>query len=170
MRFINGSVGQKITTIRQKHTLDYIIFGCHYLKQYRPLIEKQAYDFNADPALVRLSLQILCTFWEPLEEYGQLILDLLEHENSTISSMAVSCAGCYLRCYDNKEILERLLFIVMDETEETGNRQWGYRSLCLAIGQTEREIEILIRRYFSDKVNLANDSVIEAVKYRLEQH
>ena len=143
------------------------ILGRAEAKQYRKLIEDFLH-YPTDPMISRLALQILCNFWDYTLDYLNEIKKFIDKvewdQENDIRLMAISCAGEYCRSSMNKELLQLLIRICDDPSEDSISQEGAFEALARAIGMEWNDIiaiDNLIETGEGDQIVL---SVIEKAR------
>lgn len=145
-----------------------LALGRAMAKQHRETVESFL-DYEDDPMLARLALQILCKFWSETDNYIDYVKRALDglawDEDEDVRQMALSAAGEYLRDHQEAALLEKLISIVEDENDDELTRADAYISLARAMGKEWAELPKLSR--LPPLEELITVAVLDAARKRL---
>jgi hypothetical protein len=146
------------------------ILGRAGATEYQKLVESFLY-FQSDPMISKIALQTLCNYWGFTEHYLSYIKKFIAgvewDEDDDVRLIALSIAGNWLRENSNPSLLEQLLHVFEDPSQEALIRDVAYIAICRAIGMewgTIPRIFELIEEGQFDEIDFAP---IEMAKKRL---
>ena len=112
-------------------------------RRIRDIVERYLVD-PSDPMLTRLALQVACRYWGEVDRYvshvERFLAGVTGDEENDVRQMAVSIAGDYLQCNENKRLLSLLLQMVQDEALSEFQRSAAYIALAHAMGKSRQEL------------------------------
>jgi hypothetical protein len=141
------------------------VVGLAGLDRHRELVESYFVD-TTDAEKSALALRTACRTRRDALRYRSVIEQFLaKHawdELGRARSSAIGCAGELLRVDESPVLLEALLKIFDDETEEKEERRHAYTALCRAMGKDWRDIP---------STNVGRDpDVLTSARRRLSGH
>jgi hypothetical protein len=149
-----------------RYTLLYIV-GRRGGPQYRGLVEP--YLEGPDDMLARISLWILCWYWNLTDSYTSQMLAFLRGVPwdglEEIRRAATAISGEYLRTHARPELLSELIYIFEKRDEDLTLRQYAYHALADALGRDSGRLPPIYEG--DDLDSLVDPSIVEAAKTRL---
>jgi hypothetical protein len=116
--------------------------------RYRRALERYL-DFRRDPGAVDRALQVLCFNWRLSDEYFDWIVSFVEGVDwdltlgtPSVRPEAFILAGYYLESKHSRRLLELLLRIAEDESEQPVNRGDAGRALMSATGVLPQDVPL----------------------------
>jgi hypothetical protein len=139
-------------------------------RSHRPLVAAFL-DFETEPMVARLALQILCRWWGLYSDYrdeiSRFLYPVAWDEDELIRLMAIGCAGELVLIDGEVSILRELHQIFCDETEDPIIRDAVYSALARAVGTPVADLPSASRLLESRDISA---EVLKAVRKRLELH
>ncbi len=160
-----GYVANRIKASRYKtgpdlHTL-IAILGEAQAIEYRDLVESFLYQ-PFYPDISEIAFVVLTSRWGLIDEYIKELKLFLKgvdwDEREDIRRNAVSITGWYLTNHEDKDLLETLIRIVEDDTEDELIHETAYLALGEAMGRN------IIQVYYAKEID---PSIIKDAKQRL---
>lgn len=113
------------------------IIGRAYAMDYEELVASFLHKPN-DPMLSKIALQILCSWWGLADKYMTCLREFLEgvewDEEGQVRLIAISAAGQYLREYDDRGLLEKLLEICESGLEDEDDKAAAVDAIARGLG------------------------------------
>jgi hypothetical protein len=150
-----------------RYTLLHIIGRSNAIR-HRVLVEK--YLTDDDPMLVRLALQILCSYWGESSRYIEKIRMFASGNprdpDDDVRLVALSIAGEYLRGHEDSDLARIVLRSFQDVEQGRNVREVAYRSICRAVGLEWHDIPASTRHF--DLNREVRSDVLNRFKRRFE--
>jgi len=145
-----------------------LALGRSMAKRHRSVVESFL-DAESDPMLARLALQILCKFWSETARYlpwiERALAGLDWDGDDDVRQMGISIAGEYLLDARQPVLLQRLLLVVDDPSEDESMRKDAYLSVARAMGTRWDDLPPLSR--LPPLARLVDMRILEAARERL---
>lgn len=137
-------------------------------KKYKQFAIDLLYE-TEDDSIARLCIQILCRYFGLYKESRDILLEFIEgvdwDEAEFARHMAISCAGTYLREYQDLDLLSALYRIFQDETEDQHTREIAYSGLGEACGLSGDELPPASRHF--DLAKDVDQDVLRMIELRI---
>jgi hypothetical protein len=148
-----------------RYTLLHILGRSNALR-HRVLVERHLDD--DDSMLVRLSLQILCTYWDETDRYVEYVRAYASRNprdpDNDARLAALAIAGEYLRAHEDRILPLTLVRTFEDPNEDRIVREAAYRAMARARGLDWHELPPS-SRHFDLEANIRPE-VVEEMRRR----
>jgi hypothetical protein len=147
-----------------RYTLLHIL-GKAEAKSFADVVERYV-DYQDDPMVARLALQVLCTYWGYGSRYLRHLIAFVRgvpwDTEDEVRLAATSIAGEFLRSTREPELLKALIEVYEDEGANQTARETAYLALGRAMGLGWDELPPASRHF--DLATQTKPSVIETAK------